>query len=418
MLTEIHREQTIPYKYIVADSIYGHSPAFIEEVEKLDGKIYMVSITADTQCWLKTPVTMVKKYKYKGEKRSKTVLEDPAKNPVTVHQIASNLNNYFWYRRKVSEGTKGPIEYEFSKRRVMLSKDGLPWKTVWLIMRRTIEKTPTYSFFISNAPENTRLSTFVWLSGIRWAIEQCFEEGKTELGMDHYEVRKYPGWNHHMLMVMLSHFFLRPKRLKPVVGFCGYPGRQKKQSISRKIKQRIKGAVKGIPFSNTGPIVRARSLQHLSESPLVETNFVIRDRFMGGASLPDGTPNFPAMQELRQEYVHDMMNSDYILCARGGGNFSYRLYETLCCGRIPVFIDTNCVLPYESEINWHDYCVWIDEKQIDSIGKRVADFHNRLTVEAFTELQQKCRMLWEDWLSPEGFFGNFYRNFSEISNVY
>ena len=214
MLTEIHREQTIPYKYIVADSIYGHSPAFIEEVEKLDGKIYMVSITADTQCWLKTPVTMVKKYKYKGEKRSKTVLEDPPKKPVTVYQIASNLNNYFWYRRKVSEGTKGPIEYEFSKRRVMLSKDGLPWKTVWLIIRRTIEKTPSYSFFISNAPEYTRLSTFVWLCGIRWAIEQCFEEGKTELGMDHYEVRKYPGWNHHMLMVMLAHFFLWHLKIK------------------------------------------------------------------------------------------------------------------------------------------------------------------------------------------------------------
>jgi SRSO17 transposase len=39
-------------------------------------------------------------------------------------------------------------------------------------------------------------------------VEQCFEEGKTELGMDHYEVRKYPGWHHHMLTTMLAHFFL------------------------------------------------------------------------------------------------------------------------------------------------------------------------------------------------------------------
>jgi len=214
MLSEINAEQTLVYKYIVADSIYGHSPAFIEEVEKLEGKIYMVSIAADTQCWLKTPITMEKKYKYKGEERSKKILRDPTKSPVTVHQIASSLNDYFWYRRKVSEGTKGPIEYEFSKRRVTLSKDGLPWKTVWLLIRRTTGKTPSYSFFISNAPENTRLSTFVWLSGIRWAIEQCFEEGKTELGMDHYEVRKYPGWNHHMLVVMLAHFFLWHLKIK------------------------------------------------------------------------------------------------------------------------------------------------------------------------------------------------------------
>jgi hypothetical protein len=48
----------------------------------------------------------------------------------------------------------------------------------------------------------------VWLSGVRWAVEQCFEEGKSELGMAHYEVRKYRGWHHHMLMTMLAHFFL------------------------------------------------------------------------------------------------------------------------------------------------------------------------------------------------------------------
>jgi SRSO17 transposase len=52
------------------------------------------------------------------------------------------------------------------------------------------------------------LRLLVWLSGVRWAIEQCFEETKTELGMDHYEVRKYPGWQHHMLTCMLAHFFL------------------------------------------------------------------------------------------------------------------------------------------------------------------------------------------------------------------
>jgi SRSO17 transposase len=56
--------------------------------------------------------------------------------------------------------------------------------------------------------------TFVWLSGVRWAIEQCFEEGKTELGMDHYEVRKYTGWHHHMLTTLLAHFFLWHLKLR------------------------------------------------------------------------------------------------------------------------------------------------------------------------------------------------------------
>ena len=39
-------------------------------------------------------------------------------------------------------------------------------------------------------------------------MEQGFEEGTTELGMDHDEVRKYAGWHHHMLTTMLAHFFL------------------------------------------------------------------------------------------------------------------------------------------------------------------------------------------------------------------
>jgi SRSO17 transposase len=54
----------------------------------------------------------------------------------------------------------------------------------------------------------------VWLSGCRWAIEHCFEEEKTELGMDHYEVRKYPGWHHHILTTMLAHFFLWHLKLR------------------------------------------------------------------------------------------------------------------------------------------------------------------------------------------------------------
>ena len=80
MLTEIHNQGTIPYKYIVADSIYGHSPDFIETAEKLDGKIYFVSIASDTKCWLKTPATTPKEYTYKDETHAKIVLRDTLGN--------------------------------------------------------------------------------------------------------------------------------------------------------------------------------------------------------------------------------------------------------------------------------------------------------------------------------------------------
>ena len=208
MLDEIHKEDIVPLKYIVADSIYGNSPEFIDAVGKIVGTTYFVSVPSDTLCWLETPITIEKQYKYKGEIRSKLVVENTEKKPISISSLAKSINDYFWYKRKVSEGTKGPIEYEFTKRRIILSRDGLPYKTVWLVIKRTIEEIPRYSYYISNAPISTRLKTFVWLSGIRWAIEQCFEETKTELGMDQYEVRKYPGWNHHILTCMLAHFFL------------------------------------------------------------------------------------------------------------------------------------------------------------------------------------------------------------------
>lgn len=63
-------------------------------------------------------------------------------------------------------------------------------------------------------PARADFGTLVWLSSLRWAVEPCLEEGKTELGMGHYEGRKYAGWHQHMLMTMLTHFFLWHLKLR------------------------------------------------------------------------------------------------------------------------------------------------------------------------------------------------------------
>ena len=208
MLNAVSKENVLPFKYVLADSVYGISPEFIAAVKALPDKTYFVSVPKHTLCWLRRPMTITKEYRWGGKTRTKTVLADADSKPLALEDLARNINDYFWYRRQVSEGTKGPIVYEFTRRQVILSATGLPQKTVWLLIRRTLGDDPQYSFFISNASSSTRLKTLVWLSGLRWAIEQCFEETKTELGMDHYEVRKFTGWQHHMLTCMLAHFFL------------------------------------------------------------------------------------------------------------------------------------------------------------------------------------------------------------------
>lgn len=208
MLNQLVDEQILPFKYVLADSIYGNSPVFIETVSALPGVTYFVSVPEDTLCWPKMPITIKKQYKYKGVTRTKVKLADETQKPIKLSDFGKSISSYYWYRRTVSEGTKGPIVYEFTKRKVTISNSNLPQKNVWLVIRRTIGDDPIYSYYISNASFCVRLSTFVWLSGLRWAIEQCFEEAKSDLGMDHYEVRKFPGWHHHMITCMLGHFFL------------------------------------------------------------------------------------------------------------------------------------------------------------------------------------------------------------------
>jgi SRSO17 transposase len=208
MLQALRAEHVLPFKYVLADSVYGMSPEFINAVEALPDATCFVQVPKSTQVWLKQPMAITRNYRWGGKTRSKTVVVDAESSPIRLDDLAANINNYFWYRRKVCEGAKGSIVYEFTRRQVALSGEGLPQKAVWLLVRRTVGEKAEYSYFISNAQTAVRFRTLVWLSGLRWAIEQCFEETKTELGMDHYEVRKYTGWHHHILTCMMAHFFL------------------------------------------------------------------------------------------------------------------------------------------------------------------------------------------------------------------
>jgi SRSO17 transposase len=202
MLRELRDEGVLPFKYVVADGLYGHSPEFLEAVEEESHTIYVVSIPAHTRCWLQGPVMQTKPYTSRGERRTTRVVAARDKKPIAVEALAKSLHDGFWYRRKVSEGTQGPIAYALTKRQVTRCGDGLPVRTVWLVMKRTVGANPSSWYSISNAPVRTRLPLLVWLSGLRWAIEPGFEEAKTELGLDQYEVRKDPGWHHHRLTTM------------------------------------------------------------------------------------------------------------------------------------------------------------------------------------------------------------------------
>lgn len=110
------------------------------------------------------------------------------------------------------------------------------------------------------------------------------------------------------------------------------------------------------------------------------------------------------------EFYNNLRDSDYVVCIRGAGNFSVRFYEALAMGRIPIFINTDCALPFDKEINWKKHVVWVEYKERNQVAQKVKKFHEELSGEDFIDLQQTNRNLWETKLTLSGFFNSFLLN--------
>ena len=97
---------------------------------------------------------------------------------------------------------------EFAFQRGVAVRAGLPGPDVWIVFRRAVGESPELKVYLSNAPAHTPVAALVRVAGMRWPIETAFEESKGGLGLDHYEVRSWLGWHHHMTLCLLAHHFL------------------------------------------------------------------------------------------------------------------------------------------------------------------------------------------------------------------
>lgn len=221
-----------------------------------------------------------------------------------------------------------------------------------------------------------------------------------------------PAWGEDFIKTYFDNqLTFRQKQLKPTVGFCGFSAKMSFKTYVKSVLYKVEKLVQKqqIPKYNIGHVLRRQALPILSKSPLVKTHFAFREK----PFFNEIDPNL--QKKVRIEYVQNLIESDYVFCCRGYGNFSFRFYEALSCGRIPVFVNSNCVLPYDFEIDWKKYCVWIEEHEISLIAEKVAEFHEKLQPQEFVDLQYECRRIWEQRLSPEGFFANLYRHLPLLS---
>jgi hypothetical protein len=83
----------------------------------------------------------------------------------------------------------------------------------WLLVRRSTDDPEDRGFYQAYGPEGTSIEELVGVCQDRWAVEECFAETKGEVGMDHYEVRRWDAWHRHVTLCLLAHAFLVVVRL-------------------------------------------------------------------------------------------------------------------------------------------------------------------------------------------------------------
>ena len=162
----------VPAKWVTADAVYGSDYHFRIALENR-GLGYVVGVRSDFA--VTTGFRQV---------RAKTLLAEVPANA--------------WHRLSCGAGSKGPRLYDWA---VLRTNSPEPRTyTRWLLIRRRIADPNEVAYFACGGPPATTLADLVAIAGRRWTIEENFELGKGDCGLDEYEVRSWDGWYRHVTL--------------------------------------------------------------------------------------------------------------------------------------------------------------------------------------------------------------------------
>lgn len=205
------------------------------------------------------------------------------------------------------------------------------------------------------------------------------------------------------------------KSTKPKIGFVGHANSsiikyfgELLNYLKINYKRYIKVLIADYQSFYPSSVKRAKYLQKFIDYDDVTSDFILRKQYRAGVKTNT------EREKTSIEFYENIQDNGYTFCMRGGGNFSVRLYETLAVGRIPVLMDTDCLLPLTNIINWHAHSLIVDEKNAEHLAKKLVDFHSKLTPEAFSQLQLKNRELWLNYLTRQNFFKHIHDQFVKI----
>lgn len=173
-------EVGVPARWVLADSFYGRSHAFRAWLEERE-RPYAVMVPKTNAVPL-------------GGRKEK------------IEQLAGRLpeDAYSEVRGAPDKSERRPWEWA----RVGLLADPEKGMGRWLLVRRGSDDPDDLSFYQAYGPEDTPVEELVKVCQHRWRIEVAFEAAKGEVGMDHYEVRKWEAWHRYVTLCLLAHAFL------------------------------------------------------------------------------------------------------------------------------------------------------------------------------------------------------------------
>lgn len=143
---------------------------------------------------------------------------------------------------------------------------------------------------------------------------------------------------------------------------------------------------------------RLAGVNSLKADGRIVCDFTMRDVFWGHAQN----------QTFRDEFFSNLKNNTFGFCCRGSGNFSFRFYEILSMGRIPVLLSTDSVLPFDDHIGYEECCIIVNMSEVSTLGDRVHKFYTE-NKESIKHIQTKCREVYDRFLSPLGYSNTISR---------
>jgi SRSO17 transposase len=211
------------FSWLTFDEGYGGVREFLEQLQQL-GQRYVAEVPKDTQGWLIEPAVLQKgAWRGRDKKRRYPRLSKKSLPPCAVENLlrySPVLRQIPWENYHIKDTDKGPLVWRAKAHRFHLKRPvegagngfALPSPELWLIVAQN-PLTGETKYFISNAAAGVPLEQLLKVAFARWHIERCFQDQKGELGLDHFECRKYLAVQRHLLITAISHLFLtRTKR--------------------------------------------------------------------------------------------------------------------------------------------------------------------------------------------------------------